>query len=182
MRRYMVTGFALAAMVTACSGMETPTGPNPTPRLQGLGNDPDRIRVHEHHTEEFEALALGCTEPFIVSGTVNVILYAQDNPADRVHYLSHTNLQGVSAVGQVTGTRYRLAQVFSAVLNYNAFLEPPQFTTNQLFRYRAIGQGPNNNHWFDVSYHLTVTPDGRVTRSFISVEGRCAEEGPGDGP
>lgn len=181
MRHYMVT-FAIAALVTACSGVDAPTSPTLTPRLQGRGNDPDRIRVHEHHTEDFVAPALGCTEPLIVTGTVNVILYAQDNPADRVHYLSHANLQGVSAVGQTTGTQYRLAQAFNIVLNYNAFLEPPTFTTNQVFRYRVIGQRPLNNQWFDVSYHLTVTPDGKVSSSFLRVEGRCAEDGPGDTP
>ena len=179
--RQVMLALALAASATACSGTDALTAPKMIPRAQGLGNDPDRIRIHEHHTEPFVAPAMGCVEPIVVSGTVNVILYAQDNPADRVHYLSHTNLQGVSAVGQVTGTRYRLAQVFSAVLNYAAFLEPPQFTTNQVFRYRVIGDRPLNNFWFDISYHLTVTPDGRVTSSFLTVEGRCNEEGPGEG-
>lgn len=178
MRRSSLSTLVVAAFLAACSGADAPTSPGSPVRLQGLGNDPDRIRVHEHHTDQFVAPALGClSEPIIVSGTIHVILYAQDNPADRVHYFSHTNLQGVSAVGEVTGTRYRLAQVFNATLNYNAFLEPPQFETNQLFRYRLMGSGPDNNHWINVTYHLTMTPDGRVTSSFITVEGRCAEDG-----
>jgi hypothetical protein len=175
--RRLLSAFMAAALLAACSTADSVSGPSLPIWAQGLGNDPDRIRVHEHHTEPFSAPAMGCVEPMLVTGTVHVILYAQDNPADRVHYLSHTNLQGVSAVGQVTGTSYRLAQVFNAVLNYVAFLDPPKFETNQVFRYRVIGQRPQNNFWFDVSYHLTVTPDGRVSSSFIRVEGRCAEEG-----
>lgn len=177
MPRYLVFAVLIAA---ACSPTaDTPTGVQPHFATigPGEGNSPDRIRVREQRREDFSLVVGGClNEPLVVTGSANYILQAQDNPGDRVHFRLHTNLQGVSGVTQVTGTRYRLSQEHNATLNY-AFLEPETFETNQVFRYRLIGNGPLNNSWINISYHLTITPDGTVTATFVRAEARCAEEG-----
>ena len=175
MRYSLVLAVSGAMLVAGCSGADSPTGPGYTVHAQGLGNDPDRIRIHEHHKRPFSEPAQGCVETVILTGTIHTLIYAQDNPGGRVHYLSHTNVQGVTGVGLTSGNRYHLTNVFNAVLNYE-FLET-KFETNQVFRYRVIGQRPNNNFFIDIHYHLTVTPDGRVTASFVRVDSRCAEDG-----
>ena len=168
-------GVVATLVLVACAGSETI--PTTAPRL-GRGNDPDRIRVREQSREPFTLTVIGClSEPLVVSGSVNSILQGQDNPADNVHFRFHTNLQGVSGLGEITGTRYHLAQVHNATLNYVAFLDPPRFETNQLSRYRLIGSGPDNNSFVDVMYHITVTPNGRITRSSFEAEARCMEDG-----
>ena len=181
MRHGLVLGLVAGAIAAGCS----PPGDGPTapvPRFiavgPGEGNSPDRIRIREQRKEDFTLTGVGCvSEPLVLTGTANFILQAQDNPADRSHFRLHTNLQGVSGVGEVTGTRYHLSNETNATLNYVAFLDPPKFETTQLFRYRLIGDGPHNNHWVDISLHTTVTPDGRISSTFFRAEERCATEG-----
>jgi hypothetical protein len=175
MRTRILCGLAAAMLAVACSGSEsTPTAP--VPRL-GLGNDPDRIRVRDQRREPFIAtVAAACNgESIVVTGTANYILQAQDNPGGNVHFRLHTNLQGVSGVGAVSGDRYHLTQVHNATYNY-AFLEE-RFETTQVFRYRVIGQHPNNNTWLNVSLHTTITPDGKISSTWFRLEQRCAEDG-----
>lgn len=180
MPRYLVLALSFAGAIAACSDADrSPTAPPPSlvsTGGQGLGNDPDRIRVFDHRTDPFTAAAAGCiSEPVVLTGTVHYLLHAQDNPGERVHFTLHTNLQGVSGVGQVTGTRYRLSQEHNVTYNYS-FLETSQFETNQIFRYRLVGQGPDNNFWINISFHLTVTPDGRITSTSTRAEARCAQD------
>jgi hypothetical protein len=175
MRRCLVLALTGAVLAAGCSNADSPTGPTFAVHAQGLGNDPDRIRIHEHHTQPFSEPAQGCVEPVLLTGTIHTHIYAQDNPGGRVHYSSHTNVHGVTGVGVISGNRYHLTNVFNAVLNYE-FLET-KFETNQVFRYRVIGQRPNNNFFIDISYHLTITPDGRVTASHMRVDSHCAQDG-----
>ena len=116
-------------------------------------------------------------EPVLVTGTINRVLQAQDNPAGNVHFRLHINLQGVSGVGAVSGNRYHLTQTHNVTYNYVEFLDPPRFETTQVFRYRLIGQRPNNNTWFNIFVHTTVTPDGTISSSKVENEGRCGEDG-----
>ena len=180
MRSTVLFLLAAAGAVAACSPAgDGPTGP--VPRFvavgPGEGNSPDRIRIRDQRREDFALVVVGCiNEPLVVSGRINFITQAQDNPADRVHFRLHTNLQGVSGVGQVTGTRYRLSEENNATYNY-VFLESPKFETTQIYRYRLIGDGPNNNSTIDVSFHLTVTPDGKISSTFMRADARCAEDG-----
>src|SRR5687768_12599742 len=157
MRVSAVLAMAVVAAAAACSPAEDgPTAPPPhfVAVGPGEGNSPDRIRIRDQGREDFTLVVTGCIEePLVVTGTANLIIQAQDNPADRVHYRSHANLQGVSGVGQLTGTRYRLAQEFNATYNYVAFLDPPKLETTQIYRYRLIGDGPANNSYFDISFH-----------------------------
>ncbi|MGQ0715209.1 MAG: hypothetical protein ACT4PJ_16040 [Gemmatimonadaceae bacterium] len=166
---------AASVILTACSGSE---GSPTAPRL-GLGNDPDRIKIFDQQRTPFTAtVSASCNgEPVVVSGTMNTVSQAQDTPSDNVHFRLHTNLQGVSGVGAVSGNRYRLSQVHNVTYNYEAFLDPPRFETTQIFRYRLVGQRPDNNTWFNVGVNTTVTPDGRITSTWSEVEGRCGEDG-----
>jgi hypothetical protein len=174
----MRRGLAVAAtlVIAACAGSESapPTGPR-----MGLGNDPDRIKIFDQRREPFTAtVSASCNgEPVIVTGTMNVVSHAQDNPSDNVHFRLHTNLQGVSGVGAVSGNRYHLTQVHNATYNYEAFLDPPRFETTQVFRYRLVGQGANNNTWLNIAVHTTITPDGSITSTWTELEIRCAEDG-----
>ena len=176
MERRALYVVASAFVVAACVGSEPapPTGPR-----MGLGNDPDRIKTFDQHRESFTTtVTAACNqEPVVVRGHMNMVLQAQDNPADNVHFRLHTNLQGVSGVGAVTGLRFHLTQVHNVTYNYVAFLEPPRFETTQIFRYRLVGQRPNNNSWANISIHTTVTPDGRISSTRVDNEARCAEDG-----
>jgi hypothetical protein len=171
----VVYGIVAALLLAACAQSErAPTAPLP---LLGLGNDPDRIRIRDQRREPFTLTVVGCLDaPIVVTGSVNYILQAQDNPADNVHFRLHTNLQGVSGVSATTGTRYRLAETFNATYNY-VFLESPRFETTQIFRYRLIGDRPRNNSWVNISLHTTITPDGRISSTRSEAEAGCAEEG-----
>jgi hypothetical protein len=171
-----VLGITTAVLLAACSPSE-PQPTSPLPSL-GLGNDPDRIRIREQRREPFTTTgAGGCLEPIILTGMANFILQAQDNPADNVHFRLHSNLQGVSGVGALSGNRYQLAQVVNATYNYVEDLEPRRFETTQIFRYRLIGQRPHNNSWVNISLHITITPNGETTSSWSRVEAECGQEG-----
>src|ERR671923_213956 len=101
---------AAAIVLAACAASETAV---PTAPRLGLGNDPDRIKIFDQRRESFTATAsASCNgEPVIVSGTMNVVSQAQDNPSDNVHFRSHANLQGVTGVGAASGLQYHLTQV-----------------------------------------------------------------------
>ena len=179
MRRYLVISLLIAA---SCSpGTDAPLGPAPNFIAvgSGKGNSPDRIRFWEHHQEDFTLVVAGCLdEPLVVTGTLNYTLQAQDNPGERAHFRLHTNLQGVSGVTQITGTRYHLAQVHNATIN-NTFPEVEPFETTQVFRYRLIGSGPLNNSMVDISFKLTINANGETTASYTRAEAKCREEGRG---
>lgn len=176
MERRLVCAVAAAVVLAACSDAESalPTGPR-----FGRGNDPDRIKIFDQRREPFTAtVSASCNgEPVVVTGQVNVVSQAQDNPADNVHFRLHTNLQGVAGVGAVSGAQYHLAQVHNVTYNYVAFLDPPRFETTQVFRYRLVGQRPDNNTWFNIGVHTTVTPDGRIASTWSELELRCGEDG-----
>lgn len=177
MRRYLVSAVLIVAACSATADAPTAVDPHFVAIGPGEGNSPDRIRIRDQRREDFTLVIAGClNEPLAVTGRANFVLQAHDNPGDRVHFRLHTNLQGVSGVTQVTGTRYQLSQEHNATYNY-AFLEPPTFETNQVYRYRLIGDGPLNNSWVNISFHLTVTPDGKISSTFFRAEARCSEEG-----
>jgi hypothetical protein len=177
MRRYLVSALLIA--VACSSGADGPVAPRPhfIAVGPGKGNSPDRIRVFEHHQEDFTLVVAGClSEPLVVTGTLNFTHQAQDNPGNRAHIRLHTNLQGVTGVTQITGTQYHLAQVHNATVN-NDFTDVMPLETTQIFRYRLIGSGPNNNSTIDVSYKLTINANGTTTATFLRPEARCAEDG-----
>lgn len=178
MRRYLFLSLLIAA---SCSpGADAPVAPAPNFVAvgPGKGNDPERIRIWEHHQEEFTLVVAGClSEPLVVTGTMNFTLQDQDNPGARAHFRLHSNLQGVSGVTQITGTRYRLAQVHNATIN-NDTLDVAPFETTQIYRYRLIGSGPLNNSTIDISFKLTINANGTPTASFTRAEARCREDGP----
>lgn len=177
MRRYLVTGLLIAAACSPTADAPTALEPHFVTVGPGEGNSPDRIRFRDQRREDFTLATFGCiSEPLVVTGRANFIVQAQDNPADRSHFRLHTNLQGVSGVTP-NGTRYHLSQEHNSTYNYVAFLEPPKFETNQVFRYRLIGDGPLNNFWLNISFHLTVTPDGKISSTFFRADSRCAQDG-----
>ena len=180
MRSQAASVLIAAVVLGGCSpASDGPIGPVPhfVAVGPGPGNSPDRSRVRDQRREDFSLVVIGCiSEPLVVTGRANFILQAQDNPADRVHFRLHTNLQGVSGVAQVTGTRYHLSEETNATYNY-VFLESPKFETTQIYRYRLIGNGPLNNSWVNVSLHITITPDGTITSTFMRADARCAEDG-----
>ncbi len=178
MRRYLV--FSLLIAASCSTGVDAPLAPAPNFSTvgPGKGNSPDRIRVWEHHREDFSLIVAGClNEPLVVTGTMNFTLQDQDNPGERAHFRFHTNLQGVSGVTQITGTRYRLAQVHNATIN-NDTTDVMPLETTQVFRYRLIGSGPLNNSTIDISFKLTINANGTTTASYTRAEARCREDGP----
>ena len=170
----LIHAIVATILVAGCGeSARAPTAPVP---LLGLGNDPDRIRIREQRREPFALTVVGClSEPMVVTGSANYILQAQDNPAENVHFRLHTNLQGVSGVS-ASGTRYHLVETFNATYNY-VFLGVTRFETTQIYRYRLIGDGPQNNAWVNISLHTTITPDGRISSTRREAEAGCAEEG-----
>ena len=179
MRRSVLAGLLIFA--AACApGADAPTGLSPHFATvgPGVGNSPDRIRVFEHRKENFSLLIAGClSEPLVVTGTANFTHQAQDNPGGRAHIRLHTNLQGVSGVTQITGTQYHLTQVLNATVN-DDFTDVMPLTTIQVFRYRLIGSGPNNNSLIDITTKTTINANGETTVTFVRAEARCAEDGP----
>ena len=177
MRRCLVLTLLLAA---SCSpGADAPLAPVPhfIAVGPGKGNSPERTRVWEHHQEDFTLVVAGClSEPLVVTGTMNFTLQDQDNPGERAHFRLHSNLQGVSGVAQITGTRYHLTQVHNATIN-NDTTDVRPFETTQVFRYRLIGSGPLNNSTIDISLKLTINANGETTASFTRAVARCKEDG-----
>ena len=178
MRRSVVVLSLLIA--ASCSpGTDAPLAPAPHFAAvgPGKGNSPDRTRVWEHSRQDFTLVIAGClNEPLVVTGTMNATLQDQDNPGERAHFRFHTNLQGVSGVTQITGTRYHLAQVHNATIN-NDTTDVMPLETTQVFRYRLIGSGPLNNSTVDISFKLTINANGETTASFTRAEAKCREDG-----
>src|SRR5688572_1509927 len=109
MRRYLVLSLLVLAACSPDANAPVAPAPHFATVGPGKGNDPDRIRIFVHHQEDFTLVVAGClSEPLVVTGTMNFTLQDQDNPGARAHFRLHANLQGVSGVTQITGTRYHL--------------------------------------------------------------------------
>jgi hypothetical protein len=106
-------------------------------------------------------------EPIALSGNVRITFHVTSNPAGGVEMSFEGNPQGVSGVGTITGTSYRLA---SAVNRFNTHTTADgAFQGSWFMSFTLIGQGSVSDLFYRSLLHYTVNPNGTVT-GYVSDE------------
>ena len=99
----------------------------------------------------------------LISTTVN---------ANHISLDFHSQPQGISGVGSVSGDKYQGTGVMRVAIepmwwDFRSFIET--FVNN----FRIIGQGPGNNFLVHQNTHLTVNADGTVIASVDNFSIEC---------
>jgi hypothetical protein len=110
----------------------------------------------------------GAGEDVAVSGTLHEVFHTTVDNAGGFHVRQESNPQGLSGVGQVTGTQYQVTGGNVLELNMKA-----AFEETLVNNFRVIGQGPDNNFVFHQTSHVTVNANGTVTAEHLSFQFEC---------
>jgi hypothetical protein len=110
----------------------------------------------------------GAGEAIAISGTLHEVFHTTVDNVGGFHLSEQSNPQGVSGVGQVTGTKYQVTGGSPVEENLKASVEVTSVTN-----FRIIGQGPDNNFVFHGVDHFTVNANGTVTASHFSFKSEC---------
>jgi hypothetical protein len=112
----------------------------------------------------------GAGELVVVSGNLHQVLTSVDNGNGGLLLRSHFQPQGLSGVGQSTGTKYQATGVTES-----SFILSPPFPVISTFvnNFRFIGAGPGNNFLFHEVAHLTIDAGGNTTVEFDKATADC---------
>jgi len=193
LRRMIVSAFLLVTV--ACNGSSdiTPTAPTPTPApsaslldrtvTNGVRDDaqPSMATIATMaegattitHNDIFSVqftVRNGCVpEDTVVTGTENSVSHITINPDGSFHTFARFNFQSVSAIGEITGNRYR----GNGIYHWNLELTPGAAPQTQLINLRLMGLGAATDIILRMISHVTVNADGTVTASFTDETIEC---------
>jgi hypothetical protein len=110
----------------------------------------------------------GAGESVTLSGTLHVLFHFTVNGAGQVTVTSQVNPQGVSGIGEITGSKYQGTGVSSSIATGRVGSQ-----TTTINNFRIIGQGPGNNFLVHENLHFTVNANGTVTASVDNLSVAC---------
>ena len=125
--------------------------------------------IHENIRVRIEGVTVHpCTgEAIAFSGDRHTISHVTIDDSGGVHGTSHTNLQGVTGVGLVSGDVYRIQSLSGASSNFTGATESTG-VLNTLF----VGPGPENNFRARFLSHTTCNSNG-CSVQFFNAEVSC---------
>ena len=110
----------------------------------------------------------GAGEFVIISGSLHALFHVTFNDAGHATLTSHFNPQGISGVGQSTGSKYRGTGVTRSDTTARI-----GFQTTTINNFRIIGQGPGNNFLVHENFHFTINANGSLTAFFDHFNAEC---------
>jgi hypothetical protein len=170
MRRDFVLGLAVLAL----AGCDAPTIPSsqatsastPTSFAAVTTTDNERFLIDQ---PVFVDCANGGAGEFVIlQGSLHTLFHTTFSQSGLVMIKTQSQPQGVSGVGQVTGTKYQGTGVTQDIFTARIGNEET-FVNN----FRVIGQGKGNNFTVHEDLHLTVNPNGTLTASFDNLRAEC---------
>lgn len=110
-----------------------------------------------------------CTGEMVGSsdGSLHTVYFASTDASGAIHVESHDNVQGGSAVGMTTGTRYVFNEAGNLNTNNVAFAVDPvagRAAEGTLVHYvRVISPGAADNFLIRIQQHMTIDANGVTT-------------------
>jgi hypothetical protein len=110
----------------------------------------------------------GSGEVVVLRGNLHAQFHTTFNDAGHVTIKTHSNPQGVSGVGELTGAKYQgtgvTQDIFTATVgNEETFIN----------NFRVVGQGPGNNFLVHENLHITVNANGTLTVFLDHLRAEC---------
>lgn len=102
----------------------------------------------------------GAGEIVDLSGPLHTLVSSTIN-GNNVSGYFHFQPQGISGIGESTGTNYHATGVTSE--SFKNSLQNGQANLTFVNNFRIIGQGPNNNYLVHETMHVTINADGTAT-------------------
>ena len=170
MRRASVLGLAVLAL----AGCDAPTLPS-SPTTSGstsasfaavTTSDNESILINQ---PVFVDCANGGAGEFVIlQGRLHTLFHTTFNQSGLAMIKTHSQPQGVSGVGQVTGAKYQGTGVTQDI--FTARIGNQETIINN---FRVVGQGKGNDFTVHKNLHLTVNPNGIVTAWFDNLRADC---------
>jgi hypothetical protein len=155
----MTRTLALVAAILALAACEQPSAPSLQSRRLAVPvalNDAGDVTRENLKIELADVTDSPCTgEPIQFDGLLHVVTTTEQT-SDGVMLKAHSNTQGVSGVGLLTGAKYEVIQVMNET--ETAVLVPLTGSADVAIHFRIISQGSLDNFLADIVYTFTL-PD-----------------------
>ena len=111
----------------------------------------------------------GQEEIVALSGVVHLVFSVTTDASGGLHIDTHSNNQGVSGIGLMTGDKYQATGGNRFNSNTNGGASEATFVDS----FGLIGQGPGNNFVIQETAHMTINANGDVTANISSLTAAC---------
>ena len=140
--------------------------------LMALAMVPVNAEVVQNERIQLEGWAGSeCTEEEIyITGEAHIVYAVTEDGAGGYHVKMHENVKA-TGVGDVTGDKYQLNEVFNE--EFNAAADSIPYEATYVVNYGLIGQGKDNNLKGHILMHVTVNANGEVTAEIENYEMDC---------
>ena len=112
----------------------------------------------------------GCTEPVLISGPDHLVLHYTYDDQGGFHGVVQFNPQGITGVGQVTGTMYRGTGVTRQTVDTTPGGAESFTVINNV---HLIGQGAENNYLVHATVQSTTNANGEPTAEVVNLSTEC---------
>jgi hypothetical protein len=113
----------------------------------------------------------GIFEHVSLTGSINTVLHTTRDASGGVHIIDgHTNFQGLSGTGDITGTRYNFA---GGVTPISSIGQDSANTLSFLAHGRLISQGQQENQLASTQFHVTFNANGQPTATVENFVFQC---------
>ena len=170
MRRAPVLGLAVLAL----AGCDPPTDTSSaaasasTPASFAAVTTTDNQKILIDQAVFVDCANGGAGELVILEGSLHTLFHTTFNQSGFALVKTHSQPQGVSGVGEVTGAKFQGTGVTQDIFSARIGSEET-FVNN----FRVIGQGTGNNFTVHEILHVTVNANGTVTASFDRLGADC---------
>jgi hypothetical protein len=113
-----------------------------------------------------------CTgEAVLTSMRTEFRVQTLSGPGGKLHITAHLTDRGSTGVGTVTGAQYRVINSQAEAFTLSA--ATGQSSDTAVFSRRFISRGSMPNFHVHNTFHVTVSPDGKVSVEFDRIDRSC---------
>lgn len=145
----------MLAFVAAACHDEGPTVPTDGPVFAQSMN---AAMSYTFELEPYYVWVECANESVLLSGTIHFASRMATDASGGFHLFFHSNPQGVTGVGEVSGDTYRGTGMSRQT---HTFIDLP-FTDTFINNFRIIGPGPENNYLTHFNAHTTINANGEM--------------------
>lgn len=157
------------ALISACQNDSTLAAPDVDPRFASASSGTEvNERTPYDITVTVPCANNGAGELVALSGTLHTIINIRSDNNGGFGLKVHSQTQGVSGVGLITGRKYQLSGVSQSNQNIKA-----GETFTMVNNFRLVGQGPGNNLMIHENTHYTINAKGELTSTHENVKIDC---------